>query len=105
MPRHIIAKVSRDEVLEKFVSPPDAEAVKNLVNAGLLTETEGKLASRVPVADDITVEADSGGHTDGRSSFVGISAKPHVGRCRETVRENSICRSGADSRWVLSTRG
>lgn len=64
--RKVIAKVSREEVLEKFVSPPDPTAVAALVKAGLLTETEAKLASRVPVADDITVEADSGGHTDGR---------------------------------------
>jgi len=67
VPKHrIIAKVSREEVLEKFVSPPDASAVASLVKAGLLTEAEGALASRVPVADDITVEADSGGHTDCR---------------------------------------
>ena len=66
IPRKIIAKVSREEVLEKFVSPPEAGAVASLVKAGLLTENEAKLASRVPVADDITVEADSGGHTDGR---------------------------------------
>jgi len=64
--RRVIAKVSREEVLEKFVSPPDPAAVASLVRAGLLDEAEAALASRVPVADDITVEADSGGHTDGR---------------------------------------
>lgn len=64
--RKVIAKVSREEVLEKFVSPPDAADVASLVEAGLLTEAEARLSSRVPVADDITVEADSGGHTDGR---------------------------------------
>ena len=64
--RKIIAKVSREEVLEKFVSPPDPSAVAALVKAGLLTEAEAGLAPRVPVADDVTVEADSGGHTDGR---------------------------------------
>ena len=64
--RKVIAKVSREEVLKKFVSPPDAGTVASLVKAGLLTEAEAKLSSRVPVADDITVEADSGGHTDGR---------------------------------------
>lgn len=66
IPRKIIAKVSREEVLEKFVSPPDTSAVAALVKAGKLTEQEAALAARVPVADDITVEADSGGHTDGR---------------------------------------
>lgn len=67
IPAHkVIAKVSREEVLEKFISPPDAAVVASLVKAGLLTESEAALASRIPVADDITVEADSGGHTDGR---------------------------------------
>ncbi|MBP3609944.1 MAG: PfaD family polyunsaturated fatty acid/polyketide biosynthesis protein [Lachnospiraceae bacterium] len=65
-PHKVIAKVSREEVLEKFVLPPDAAAVARLVAAGLLTEAEAALASRIPMADDITVEADSGGHTDGR---------------------------------------
>lgn len=64
--RKIIAKVSREEVLEKFVSPPDPQIVEGLCKAGLLTQEEAALAAYVPVADDITVEADSGGHTDGR---------------------------------------
>lgn len=37
-----------------------------LVSRGQLTEEEATLASRVPVASDITVEGDSGGHTDNR---------------------------------------
>lgn len=66
IPHKIIAKVSREEVLEKFVSPPPAEAVASLHQNGLLTEAEASLAAKIPMADDITVEADSGGHTDGR---------------------------------------
>ena len=66
IPRRIIAKVSREEVLEKFVSPPPAEAVEALLKAGLITAEEASLAAQIPMADDITVEADSGGHTDGR---------------------------------------
>jgi PfaD family protein len=37
-----------------------------LVRRGELTAEEARLAVRVPVAEDITVEADSGGHTDNR---------------------------------------
>jgi trans-AT polyketide synthase/acyltransferase/oxidoreductase domain-containing protein len=37
-----------------------------LVARGQLTEDEARLATRVPVAEDVTVEADSGGHTDNR---------------------------------------
>lgn len=66
IPHKIIAKVSREEVLEKFVSPPPAEAVAFLLKQGLITAEEAALAKRIPMADDITAEADSGGHTDGR---------------------------------------
>lgn len=66
IPHKIIAKVSREEVLEKFVSPPPVEAVAALLKAGLITTEEAALASKIPMADDITAEADSGGHTDGR---------------------------------------
>jgi len=66
IPHKIIAKVSREEVLEKFVSPPPAEAVTSLLKNGFITAVEASLAARIPMADDITVEADSGGHTDGR---------------------------------------
>lgn len=66
IPRRIIAKVSREEVLEKFVSPPPAESVASLLKSGFITQEEASLADKLPMADDITVEADSGGHTDGR---------------------------------------
>lgn len=66
IPHKIIAKVSREEVLEKFVSPVPAESVASLLKNGLITAQEAALADKIPMADDITVEADSGGHTDGR---------------------------------------
>ena len=66
IPHKIIAKVSREEVLEKFVSPPPAESAASLLKNGLITAEEAALADKIPMADDITVEADSGGHTDGR---------------------------------------
>ncbi len=66
IPHKVIAKVSREEVLEKFVSPPAPETVAALQNAGLITAEEATLAAKIPMADDITAEADSGGHTDGR---------------------------------------
>ncbi len=66
IPHKIIAKVSREEVLTKFVAPPEEKIVMGLLQKGLITETEAKLAKNIPMADDITVEADSGGHTDGR---------------------------------------
>ena len=65
----IIAKVSRVEVATKFLSPPPERIVKDLVAAGHVTAQQAQLASRFPVADDVTVEADSGGHTDNRPAI------------------------------------
>ncbi|HSA49987.1 MAG TPA: PfaD family polyunsaturated fatty acid/polyketide biosynthesis protein [Yinghuangia sp.] len=62
----LFAKVSRPEVAEKFLSPAPAELLRCLVQRGELSPQEAELAAEVPVAEDITVEADSGGHTDNR---------------------------------------
>lgn len=63
---HIFAKLSRPEVAEAFMSPAPAALLDALVRAGQLSAAEAELAAHVPVAEDITVEADSGGHTDNR---------------------------------------
>lgn len=60
----IFAKISRREVAIRFMSPAPADMLSALVAQNLLTRTEADLAAKVPVAEDITVEADSGGHTD-----------------------------------------
>jgi PfaD family protein len=65
--RHkVIAKVSRAEVARKFMQPAPQTILQQLVAQGLITELQATLAKKVPMADDITVEADSGGHTDNR---------------------------------------
>lgn len=66
----IIAKVSRREVAQKFMEPAPERLLTPLVEAGLITAEQAQLAQRVPVADDVTVEADSGGHTDNRPLVV-----------------------------------
>jgi len=63
----IIAKLSRSEVATKFLQPAPARILKQLVEQQLITELQATLAEKIPMADDITVEADSGGHTDNRS--------------------------------------
>ncbi len=65
-PTALFAKVSRPELAQAFMSPAPAALLRHLVEHGRLTEYEAGLATRVPVAEDITVEADSGGHTDRR---------------------------------------
>jgi trans-AT polyketide synthase, acyltransferase and oxidoreductase domains len=64
--RQIFAKVSRMEVAERFMSPPSSEALAALLARGAITPQEAELAALLPIAEDVTVEADSGGHTDGR---------------------------------------
>lgn len=66
----VVAKVSRDEVAVQFARPAPAAMLASLVSAGKITEAQARLAARVPVADDLTAEADSGGHTDNRPSLV-----------------------------------
>lgn len=64
--RHVFAKISRPEVARHFLQPPPQEILDGLVAAGQITHDEARLARSVPVAEDITVESDSGGHTDKR---------------------------------------
>lgn len=66
----IMAKVSRRETAQKFMEPAPERLLRPLVEQGLLTELQARLAGLVPVADDVTVEADSGGHTDNRPLVV-----------------------------------
>jgi PfaD family protein len=62
----IIAKISRKEVARKFMLPAPLDLLNQLLADGKITEEQAQLARLVPMADDITVEADSGGHTDNR---------------------------------------
>ncbi|PKO06272.1 MAG: 2-nitropropane dioxygenase [Chloroflexi bacterium HGW-Chloroflexi-3] len=62
----IIAKISRKEVARKFMLPAPEDLLKQLLADGKITEEQAVLARQVPMADDLTVEADSGGHTDNR---------------------------------------
>ncbi|MEO6089929.1 MAG: ACP S-malonyltransferase [Umezawaea sp.] len=62
---HVVAKVSRPEVAEAFARPAPAKLLLSLVKQGLLTADEAAIAAELPVSNDLCVEADSGGHTDG----------------------------------------
>ncbi|MEC8024964.1 MAG: PfaD family polyunsaturated fatty acid/polyketide biosynthesis protein [Myxococcota bacterium] len=64
---YVFAKISRPEVARHFMSPPPQAMLDALVSAGKLTSEEARLASQLPVAEDIIVEADSGGHTDNQA--------------------------------------
>jgi trans-AT polyketide synthase/acyltransferase/oxidoreductase domain-containing protein len=68
-PNRIIAKVSREEVARKFFSPPAEKHLQRLLSQGKLTAEQVDLARHVPMAQDLTAEADSGGHTDNRPAL------------------------------------
>ena len=66
VPNRVSAKVSRPEVAEPFMRPAPEKLLAELVAAGTITAAQARLAKNVPIAEDITAEADSGGHTDRR---------------------------------------
>lgn len=68
-PNRIVAKVSRIEVGTRFFSPPPERFVQALVDEGFITAAQAELARRIPMAQDLTAEADSGGHTDNRPAL------------------------------------
>ncbi|PHV12100.1 PfaD family polyunsaturated fatty acid/polyketide biosynthesis protein [Chitinimonas sp. BJB300] len=72
--QRIIAKVSRREVAEPFLRPAPEAMLTALLNQGALTATEAAAARLLPLADDITIEADSGGHTDRQSLVCALPA-------------------------------
>lgn len=79
-PNRIVAKVSREEVAARFFAPPPEKLLHQLVASGDLTEEQAQLAEHIPMAQDVTAEADSGGHTDNRpalSLFPTLLAQKH----------------------------
>jgi PfaD family protein len=82
----VIAKVSRAEVAERFLRPAPDGILRELLAAGEITDRQADLARRIPVADDVTAEADSGGHTDRRPLTVLL---PELIALRDRVRRET----------------
>ncbi|RJQ78755.1 MAG: PfaD family polyunsaturated fatty acid/polyketide biosynthesis protein [Desulfobacteraceae bacterium] len=68
-PNRVVAKVSRVEVASRFFAPPPPKMLNELVRLGKVTQSEAQLAGHIPLAQEITGEADSGGHTDNRPAL------------------------------------
>lgn len=83
-PRHVTAKISRIEVARKFFSPPPEKILRQLLDRHLITPAEAELARSIPVADTMTAEADSGGHTDNQPA---ISLLPTILALRDQMTE------------------
>ena len=82
IPNRIIAKVSREELARSFFSPPPASLLNTLREQQLLTAEQAELATQIPMADCVTAEADSGGHTDKRAL---VSILPAFIRIKEQL--------------------
>ena len=97
-PRMMMAKVSRPEVAAQFLAPAPPELLRELVADGLLTADEAALAARLPMVDDLTVESDSGGHTDGRPLS---TALPQILALRDAIAH----RHGIEPRTRIGAAG
>lgn len=78
----LVAKVSRTEIAERFMRPAPAEMVSALLDQALITAEQADLAKYLPMADDITVEADSGGHTDHAAAGRAAAQRAQAGQDR-----------------------
>lgn len=89
----IMAKISRPEVAEVFMSPAPEYIVQQLLKEGQITAEQAELAKRVPMSEDLCVEADSGGHTDGGIPTVLFPAMMQLKRTMEQkwAYVNPIC--------------
>lgn len=83
-PNRVIAKLSRVEVAERFFAPPPEKMLRKLVEAGHITEDQAALAAEIPMAQDVTMEADSGGHTDHRPA---LTALPGMLALRDAMQD------------------
>jgi len=68
-PNRIVAKVSRIEVARKFLAPPADKFLNQLQEEGKISSAEATLSRQIPMADAISAEADSGGHTDNQPAL------------------------------------
>ena len=58
----VFVKISRPEVAQRFMTPAPPEMLEALRTSSVISADEARLAAYLPIAEDLTVEADSGGH-------------------------------------------
>ncbi len=80
----VLAKISRTEVATHFMKPAPKAMLDALVAKNKITALQAQLAAEIPMADDITVEADSGGHTDNRTL---VALLPTIIKLRDELQQ------------------
>ncbi|MBI2423069.1 MAG: PfaD family polyunsaturated fatty acid/polyketide biosynthesis protein [Candidatus Hydrogenedentes bacterium] len=83
-PNRVVAKISRVEVATRFLSPPPEALLDELLRQGHITPEQKELARQIPMAEDLTAEADSGGHTDNRPA---IALLPTIMALRDRLQQ------------------
>ncbi len=81
---HVFAKISRTEIAAQFMAPPPKTMLEKLVADGAITAQQAEMQSKLPVAQNITVEGCSGGHTDNRPL---TSLFPAIAMVRERLSQ------------------
>lgn len=66
------------------MSPPPADLLRELAAAGKISDDQAEMQSALPVAEFVTVESDSGGHTDNRPL---ASLFPVIGELRDRIAQ------------------
>ncbi len=66
----ILARVTHPEVATLFLSPAPERLVNKLLAEKKITPQQAELAARVPLADDICIESNSGWHSDNGTAQV-----------------------------------
>ena len=84
IPHRLQAKISSPDVAELFLKPPPEQIVRQILQEQLITQQEADASKRIPMADDICVEGDSGGHTSQGAAFVLV---PSILRLRDQMME------------------
>lgn len=97
-PRRTMAKVSRPEVAAVFMQPAPEPMVRDLLAAGKITASEAELSQSLPMADEICVEADSGGHTDQGVAYVLLPAMI-------LLRDDMVAKYGYDKPIPVGSAG
>ncbi|NVB40738.1 PfaD family polyunsaturated fatty acid/polyketide biosynthesis protein [Pseudenhygromyxa sp. WMMC2535] len=106
-PNRVIAKVSRAEVASKFLAAPAEKWLRALVEAGALSPAQADLAAALPVATDLTAEADSGGHTDKRPALTLVPSMialrdAAAARCEAAAKIRVGAAGGIGTPWAAA---
>ncbi|MEC9477344.1 MAG: PfaD family polyunsaturated fatty acid/polyketide biosynthesis protein [Planctomycetota bacterium] len=94
----VMAKASRLEVARRFLSPAPESLISNLLARGEISDEQARWGRSYPLCDNLTAEADSGGHTDNRPMTTLVPAfqqlRDEIGKDTPSTRAVKIGAAG-----------